>query len=72
MAYVPPGLFEAMHEITKREGTTIQAAVEELCATYVRYGGEIPIDPTDGLDELTTKGLARAFFGRDIPGPKND
>jgi hypothetical protein len=41
-AYIEPALFDAMHEITSRNGTTIQATLERLCREFVRSKGKLP------------------------------
>jgi hypothetical protein len=40
VAYVDPHLFDAMREITQRDGHTIQTTVEGLCRAYVRSDGK--------------------------------
>jgi hypothetical protein len=59
--YLEPALHAAVSEITKREGTTIQAAVEQLCAAYVSSDGKIPMED---CEPISSTALANAFFGR--------
>jgi hypothetical protein len=41
-AYIEPALFDAVHEITSRDGTTIQAILERFCREFVRSKGKLP------------------------------
>lgn len=41
-AYIELDLFNAMHEMTLREGTTIQATVERLCRAFVDANRKLP------------------------------
>lgn len=41
-AYIDPALFDAMHEITRRDGTSMQATLERFCREFVRTNGKWP------------------------------